>query len=125
MNRLQEHLVENQQLNNTLQLELSVYDKMHDDNKAKSKLNSCMKFQQLYLSLKESGDLKMNAEFTKKEAAEFPEKTSWHEKRINIFILQNRVKCKIAEMLHCSLRLPLDILLTKIGNTGRLRGTFF
>ena len=67
MNRLQEHLVENQQLNNTLQLELSVYDKMHDDNKVKSKLYSCMKFQQLYLSLKESGDLKMNAEFAKKK----------------------------------------------------------
>ena len=45
MNRLQEHLVENQQLNNTLQLELSVYDKMHDDNKAKSKLYSRVNFQ--------------------------------------------------------------------------------
>ena len=39
MNRLQENLVENQQLNNTLQLELSVYDKMHDENKTKSRLN--------------------------------------------------------------------------------------
>ncbi len=37
MNRLQEQVVENQQLNNTLQMELSVYDKMHEDNKTKGK----------------------------------------------------------------------------------------
>ena len=35
VNRLQENVQENQQLNNTLQLELSVYDKMHDENKSK------------------------------------------------------------------------------------------
>ena len=39
VNRLQEHVQENQQLNNTLQLELSVYDKMHDDKKVNGEIS--------------------------------------------------------------------------------------
>ena len=37
LNRLQEKAEEHQQLNTTLQLELSVYDKMHEEKKVDSK----------------------------------------------------------------------------------------
>ncbi len=42
LNALQEQVHENEQLNKTLRLELSVYDKMHDDNAHRGQGRACV-----------------------------------------------------------------------------------